>query len=309
MSTMRAMVLDRPHTPLVMRERPLPQPAAGRNPDRDRSVRRVPHRSACRRRRIAASQTADRAGARDRRPRRGARSGRRVAFALASASACRGSARPAASVPIAVPGARTCAISAVHRLYPRRRLRDAHAWPMRAFAFPLPEKPRRRGGGAAALRRPDRLAQLPHGRGGGRARPLRLRRRRAYSGAGRRSGRAGASTPSPAPATRPRKHSRARSARFGPAAPRTRRRNRSTPPSSSRRSARWCRRRSRAVKKGGRVVCGGIHMSDIPSFPYRLLWEERQLVSVANLTRRGRAGILGGRAAGRHQDAGDALSA
>jgi len=40
-----------------------------------------------------------------------------------------------------------------------------------------------------------------------------------------------------------------------------------------------------AVKKGGRVVCGGIHMSDIPSFPYRLLWEERQLVSVANLTR------------------------
>jgi alcohol dehydrogenase, propanol-preferring len=40
-----------------------------------------------------------------------------------------------------------------------------------------------------------------------------------------------------------------------------------------------------AVKKGGRVVCGGIHMSDIPSFPYRLLWEERQLLSVANLTR------------------------
>jgi propanol-preferring alcohol dehydrogenase len=40
-----------------------------------------------------------------------------------------------------------------------------------------------------------------------------------------------------------------------------------------------------AVKKGGRVVCGGIHMSDIPSFPYRLLWEEREIVSVANLTR------------------------
>lgn len=42
----------------------------------------------------------------------------------------------------------------------------------------------------------------------------------------------------------------------------------------------------RAVKKGGRVVCAGIHMSDIPSFPYRLLWEEREVVSVANLTRR-----------------------
>lgn len=41
-----------------------------------------------------------------------------------------------------------------------------------------------------------------------------------------------------------------------------------------------------SVRKGGRVVCAGIHMSDIPGFPYRLLWGERQLVSVANLTRR-----------------------
>ena len=41
----------------------------------------------------------------------------------------------------------------------------------------------------------------------------------------------------------------------------------------------------RAVRKGGRVICAGIHMSDIPSFPYQLLWEERELVSVANLTR------------------------
>ncbi len=41
-----------------------------------------------------------------------------------------------------------------------------------------------------------------------------------------------------------------------------------------------------AVRKGGVVVCGGIHMSDIPSFPYRMLWEERSIRSVANLTRR-----------------------
>jgi propanol-preferring alcohol dehydrogenase len=41
----------------------------------------------------------------------------------------------------------------------------------------------------------------------------------------------------------------------------------------------------RAVRKGGRVVCAGIHMSDIPSFPYGGLWEERELLSVANLTR------------------------
>jgi alcohol dehydrogenase, propanol-preferring len=56
-----------------------------------------------------------------------------------------------------------------------------------------------------------------------------------------------------------------------------------------------------AVVKGGTVVCAGIHMSDIPAFPYRLLWEERVLRSVANLTRRdgeellsiaSRAGVL-----------------
>jgi len=42
----------------------------------------------------------------------------------------------------------------------------------------------------------------------------------------------------------------------------------------------------KAVRKGGTVVSGGIHMSDIPSFPYALLWEERSICSVANLTRR-----------------------
>jgi len=42
----------------------------------------------------------------------------------------------------------------------------------------------------------------------------------------------------------------------------------------------------RAVRKGGIVVCGGIHMSDIPQFPYELLWGERQICSVANLTRK-----------------------
>lgn len=41
----------------------------------------------------------------------------------------------------------------------------------------------------------------------------------------------------------------------------------------------------KALRKGGRVVCGGIHMSDIPSFPYADLWQERSIVSVANLTR------------------------
>ena len=41
----------------------------------------------------------------------------------------------------------------------------------------------------------------------------------------------------------------------------------------------------RSVRKGGAVVCGGIHMSDIPAFAYALLWGERRVQSVANLTR------------------------
>jgi propanol-preferring alcohol dehydrogenase len=49
----------------------------------------------------------------------------------------------------------------------------------------------------------------------------------------------------------------------------------------------------KAVRKGGRVVCAGIHMSDLPSFPYSLLWEERQLLSVANLTRQDGLDFLG----------------
>lgn len=48
----------------------------------------------------------------------------------------------------------------------------------------------------------------------------------------------------------------------------------------------------RATAKGGTIVSGGIHMSDIPSFPYRLLWEERTIRSVANLTRQDGEGLL-----------------
>ncbi len=48
----------------------------------------------------------------------------------------------------------------------------------------------------------------------------------------------------------------------------------------------------RSVRKGGRVVCAGIHMSDIPAFPYAILWGERSLCSVANLTRADARGFL-----------------
>jgi propanol-preferring alcohol dehydrogenase len=49
----------------------------------------------------------------------------------------------------------------------------------------------------------------------------------------------------------------------------------------------------KAVRKGGRVVCAGIHMSDLPSMPYSLLWEERQFLTVANLTRQDGLDFLG----------------
>ena len=86
---------------------------------------------------------------------------------------------------------------------------------------------------------------------------------------------AGASLPSPGPATRKASGSRARSEPGGPGArPRGRPRS-STRRSCSRRSASSCLRRWRRSQKAGSVVCAGIHMSDIPSFPYDLLWGER----------------------------------
>jgi len=55
----------------------------------------------------------------------------------------------------------------------------------------------------------------------------------------------------------------------------------------------------KAVRKGGRVVCAGIHMSDIPSFPYADLWGEREIISVANLTREDGTSFLTPEVAGR----------
>ena len=64
----------------------------------------------------------------------------------------------------------------------------------------------------------------------------------------------------------------------------------------------------RAVRPGGRVVCAGIHMSDIPSFPYSLLWEERSIVSVANLTRRDGAEFMAEVSSSRLQVSADVVS-
>ena len=155
------------------------------------------------------------------------------------------------------------------------------------FCFPIPDGYPDVAGGAAALRRADRL-------------PL--------AAAGRRRASGSASTASAPPAhivaqvaraagpARLRVHAagrrggagaRARARRrVGRRLARRRRPRSSTPRSSSPRPASSSRRRSARSRKGGTVVCAGIHMSDIPSFPYELLWGERVLRSVANLTRR-----------------------
>ena len=84
---------------------------------------------------------------------------------------------------------------------------------------------------------------------------------------------------------RPGRRSRSSSARPGRAARTTPHRCRSTARSSSPRWARSYRAALGAVRKGGVVVCAGIHMSPIPQFDYDLLWGERVVRSVANLTR------------------------
>ena len=115
--------------------------------------------------------------------------------------------------------------------------------------------------------------------------------------------------PLPARGMRRRKRLPCGSAPPGRGAPAKRRPSLSMPRSSMPRLENWCRSRSRAVRKGGIVVCAGIHMSDIPSFPYSLLWGERQIVSVANLTRQDGIGFPGLRRRSGDRDANQDLSA
>ena len=63
----------------------------------------------------------------------------------------------------------------------------------------------------------------------------------------------------------------------------------------------------RALAPGGSVVCAGIHMTDIPPIPYKDLWHERQIRSVANLTRQRRAGVSATRRRDPGQDTHDCL--
>ncbi len=207
--------------------------------------------------------------------------------ARATASACPGSATPAASAAYCRAGTR----KPVRRARNSPATRSTAATPSYAVAdarycFRAAGRIRRRRARAMAVRRAHRLSRAADGR------------RRAD---------ASASTASAPPRISWRKlaHHEGREmyafTRPGDAAAQAfarelgavwaggsdrRRRSRSMRRSSSRRSAHWCPRRCATVVKGGIVVCAGIHMTDIPQFPYAILWGERRIVSVANLTRR-----------------------
>ena len=154
----------------------------------------------------------------------------------------------------------------LHRLRPRRRLRRAGRG-RRALLLPAARRLPRPAGRAAAVRGADRLPHAAAGRRRRAARHLRLRRGGAHhlpGGAPRGPARVRVHAPG---RRRRRRRSRASSARSGRATRSARRPRSSTRRSSSPRPARSCRPRCAALAKGGVVVCGGIHMSDIPAFP------------------------------------------
>ena len=165
----------------------------------------------------------------------------------------------------------------LHRLHARRRLRHARRRRRAPSAFPLDGLRRPGRGRAAALRRPDRLALAAHGG--------RRRARLGLYGFGaaahivaqvaRWQGRDVYAFTRPGDERGP-GASRARSARVWAGG------SDELPPEPLDAAIIFAPVGAlvpaalAAVRKGGRVVCGGIHMSDIPAFPYALLWEERR---------------------------------
>ena len=285
---MRAMLLRSPRTALASSTLPDPRPGRGAGPRARSRVRRMPHRSrtsstaSCRMRdrrssrvmRSSARGSGDRVagvdGLADRRSRRHPVARlhlRRVPY-------CR--VRPRESV--------RC--GALHRLHDRRRLRRASG---RRRALLLRA--------AGRIRRMSTLAPwlcagligyraLAHGRRREAHRASTDLARRRTSWRSSRATKDARSSRSRDPAMSRLRRSRATWARRGRAAATKPAPYRSTRQSSSPRWAALVPKALRDVGKGGTVVCAGIHMSDIPSFPYAILWGERRVVSVANLTRR-----------------------
>ena len=255
--------------PAAPRARARPAPRAGRR------LRGLPHRSARRRRRAAAAEAPPRPRARDGRARGRARRGGDALRDRRPGRRFRGSAGRAAICPACRSGRENLCPRARFTGYDaRRRLRGGGdrrraVSPSRSPTATATRRRRRSSARGSSGIAPGRRC------GGAAPRPLRFRRRRPHRRAARaprrpgglrlhpRGGRRGAGV-------------RALARRGAGRAARPRRRpSRSTPRSSSRPWGRWCPRPSRATAPGGTVVCAGIHMSDIPSFPYALLWGER----------------------------------
>ena len=272
------MVFTRVGAPLRERELPIPRPGPGqvllRGAARAASAAPTCTCSTARSRsrqppRVLGHQIVG-DGARARRARPSAsRRRRRAPSRRASASACRGWDGPTATASTAERAREPLPARALHRPRHRRRLRRVHGR-RRALLLPAPRRLPRRAGRAAAVRRPDRLPRAAHVRRGAARRPVRLRRLRAHHRPGRALAGTPRCSPSRAPATTARRRSRASSAPSGRVPRTSRRRSRSTPRSSSPRSGPLVPVALRAVAPGGTVVCAGIHMSDIPAFPYEL---------------------------------------
>ena len=172
---------------------------------------------------------------------------------------------------------------ALHRPRHRRRLRRADHR-RRALLPPAARRAHRRGRGAAAVRRPDRLPRAHVHRRRDPPRPVRLRLGRPHDLPGRRlPGPRGLRLHAPERRTHPdiRAHPRRNVGR----------RQRRAPPEQLDAAIIFASAGElvppalKALAPGGTVVCAGIHMSDIPSFSYDDLWQERSIRSVANLTR------------------------
>ena len=290
---MRAMDLHAPGEALRLEQRAI-RTRRGRGAPAGRGLRRLPHRPACGRRRAAAAATADRARARDRRHRRARR--RRASI--------RRAARPTRRRAVARSHLRPVRLLPDRAREPVRRSRCSPATrataasprtssPRRPSAFALDPAPTRSHLAPLLCAGLIGWRSLRDGRRGrATARSLRLRRRGASHRAGRR-GTGPRRLRVHAPGRRRKgRRSHASSARSGPAA-RT-----SDRPSALDAAIIFAPVGGlvplalQAVRKGGRVVCGGIHMSDIPSFPYRCCGKSGSCVSVANLTRADAAEFL-----------------
>ena len=206
---MKAMVLSRPGAGLAPVDRETPPALPGERARQGARVRRLPDGPPCRRRRAARRQAADRARTRDRRRRRAGRRRRRRFRDRAIASASRGSATRADSAAFCRERqGESLPRRAIHRLSARRRLRGVRGRrrPLRVQAA---RRLRRCRGGAAAVRRADRLSLVPNGRRRATPRPLRIRRGGAHHRAGGGARRRARSTRSRRQATRRRSSLRA----------------------------------------------------------------------------------------------------